>query len=123
MSAWDTGLQYTETIGTPNSIWEWMCEECVVQFNEGFFSDSPGVDGGVFDIDYGNIKNTVQYNFGHDSQGYCVSAFGVDGGSSDSVDSVIRGNLCIENGRSPREAERQGAMFFSTTRRGESARN
>jgi hypothetical protein len=112
--AWDTGLQYTETIGTPNSIWEWMCEECVVQFNEGFFSDSPGVDGGVFDIDYGNIKNTVQYNFGHDSQGYCVSAFGVDGGSSDSVDSIIRGNLCIENGRSPREAERQGAMFFST---------
>jgi hypothetical protein len=112
--AWDTGLQYTETIGTPNSIWEWMCEECVVQFNEGFFSDSPGVDGGVFDIDYGNIKNTVQYNFGHDSQGYCVSAFGVNGGSSDSVDSVIRGNLCVENGRSPREAERQGAMFFST---------
>jgi hypothetical protein len=34
--------------------------------------------------------------------------------SSDSVDSVIRGNLCVENGRSPREAERQGAMFFST---------
>ena len=113
--SWDTGLQYSETIGTPNSIWEWMCEECVVQYNEGFFSDSPGVDGGVFDIDYGNIKNTVQYNFGHDSQGYCVSAFGVDGGSSDSVDSVIRGNLCLENGRSPREAKRQGAMFFSTT--------
>lgn len=113
--SWDTGLQYSETIGTPNGIWEWMCEECVVQYNEGFFSDSPGVDGGVFDIDYGNIKNTVQYNFGHDSQGYCVSAFGVDGGSSDSVDSVIRGNLCLENGRSPREAKRQGAMFFSTT--------
>jgi len=113
--AWDTGLQYSETIGTPNSIWEWMCEECVVQYNEGFFSDSPGVDGGVFDIDYGNIKNVVQYNFGHDSQGYCVSAFGVEGGPSDSVDSVIRGNLCVDNGRSPREAKRQGAMFFSTT--------
>lgn len=113
--SWNTGQQYSETIGTPNGIWEWMCEECVVQYNEGFFSDSPGVDGGVFDIDYGNIKNTVQYNFGHDSAGYCVSAFGVDGGSSDSVDSVIRGNLCVENGRSPREATRQGAMFFSTT--------
>jgi hypothetical protein len=113
--SWDTGLQYSETIGTPNGIWEWMCEECLVQFNEGFFSDSPGVDGGVFDIDYGTIKNTVQFNFGHDSQGYCVSAFGVGGGSSDSVDSVIRGNLCVGNGRSPREARRQGAMFFSTT--------
>ena len=113
--SWDTGLQYSETIGTPNGIWEWMCEECLVQYNEGFFSDSPGIDGGVFDIDFGNIKNSVQYNFGHDSQGYCVSAFGVDGGSSDTVDSVIRGNLCVENGRSPREAKRQGAMFFSTT--------
>jgi hypothetical protein len=113
--SWHTGMQYSETIGTPNGIWEWMCEECVVQYNEGFLSDSPGIDGGEFDIDYGNIKNTVQYNFGHDSQGYCVSAFGVGGGSSDSIDSVIRGNICVENGRSQREAKRQGAMFFSTT--------
>jgi len=39
--AWDTGMQYTETIGTPDGIWEWMCEDCTVQYNEGFFATLP----------------------------------------------------------------------------------
>jgi len=112
--AWDTGLQYTESIGTPDGIWEWMCQQCTVQYNEGFFSDSPGVDGGVFDIDYGNIDNVVQYNFAHDSQGYCVSVFGADGVNGTSRNSVVRRNLCLNNGRSPREARRQGAIYLST---------
>lgn len=113
-AAWDTGLQYTESIGTPDGIWEWMCQQCTVQYNEGFFTDSPGVDGGVFDIDYGNIDNTVQYNFAHDSQGYCVSVFGADGVNGTSRNSVVRRNLCLDNGRSPREARRQGAIYLST---------
>jgi hypothetical protein len=112
--AWDTGLQYTETIGTPDGIWEWMCQDCKVQYNEGFFSDSPGVDGGVFDIDYGNIDNIVQYNFAHDSQGYCVSVFGADGVNGTSRNSIVRRNLCLNNGRSPRLAQRQGAIYLST---------
>jgi hypothetical protein len=77
--AWNTGMQETQTIGTPNAIWEWRCRDCRVQYNEGYFTDSPGVDGGVFDIDYGDENNLLQHNFGHDSQGYCVSAFGADG--------------------------------------------
>jgi hypothetical protein len=117
-AAWNTGMQYTESIGTPDGIWEWMCDSCVVQYNEGFFTDSPGVDGGVFDIDWGNLKNVVQYNFGHDSQGYCVSIFGAEGVIGTSHDSVVRGNVCIANGRSPREAERQGAIYMSTWNRG-----
>ena len=112
--AWDTGLQYTESIGTPDGIWEWMCQQCTVQYNEGFFTDSPGVDGGVFDIDYGNIDNIVQYNFAHDSQGYCVSVFGADGVNGTSRNSIVRRNLCLNNGRSPREAQRQGAIYLST---------
>ncbi len=112
--AWDTGLQYTETIGTPDGIWEWMCEDCTVQYNEGFFADSPGVDGGEFDIDYGNIGNIVQDNFAHDSQGYCVSVFGADGVNGTSRNSIVRRNLCVNNGRSPRLARRQGAIYLST---------
>ncbi len=112
--AWNTGMQETETIGTPNAIWEWRCSDCRVEYNEGYFSDSPGVDGGVFDVDYGNENNRVEYNFGHDSQGYCVAIFGAEGGGDNSVQSAIHHNTCIHNGRSPRLAKRQGAIFLTT---------
>src|SRR5581483_8454821 len=42
--AWHTGMQETETIGTPNAIWTWMCGDCTVRRNEAFLVDSPGVD-------------------------------------------------------------------------------
>jgi hypothetical protein len=116
--AWNTGMQETETIGTPNAIWEWMCEDCRVAWNEGFFSDSPGVDGGVFDIDFGNRDNVVEHNFGHDSQGYCVAIFGAEGNSGDSINSIVRNNVCLHNGRSPRLARRQGAIFLYTWHHG-----
>lgn len=116
--AWNTGMQETETIGTPDAIWEWMCRDCHIAYNEGFFSDSPGVDGGVFDIDFGNEDNIVENNFGHDSQGYCVSIFGAEGTTGNSTRSTIRNNVCIHNGRSPRLAKRQGAIYLSTWRGG-----
>jgi hypothetical protein len=112
--AWYTGMQQTQTIGTPNAIWEWRCRDCRVEYNEGYFTDSPGVDGGVFDIDYGNENNLLRHNFGHDSQGYCVSVFGAEGTSGNSVHSEIRQNTCIHNGRSPRLSERQGAIYLYT---------
>jgi len=112
--AWNTGMQETQTIGTPNAIWEWKCRDCRVEYNEGYFSDSPGVDGGVFDIDYGDENNLLQHNFGHDSQGYCVSVFGAEGASGNSIHSEIRENTCIHNGRSPRLSKRQGAIFLYT---------
>jgi hypothetical protein len=110
-SAWYTGMQPTETIGTPNAIWTWMCRDCVVRNNEAFLTDSPGVDGGAFDIDYGNTRNSVIDNYGHDTQGYCIAVFGA---GYVTRDSVVEGNLCIDNARSPRLARRQGAIYIWT---------
>jgi Right handed beta helix region len=109
--AWHTGMQPTKTIGTPNAIWTWMCRDCTVQQNEAFLTDSPGVDGGAFDIDFGNSDNTVQYNYGHDTQGYCVAVFGA---GSVTTNSVVRGNVCVNNGLSPRLARQQGALVLYT---------
>jgi hypothetical protein len=109
--AWHTGMQHSESIGTPNAIWTWRCTDCTVEDNEAFLTDSPGVDGGAFDIDYGNTRNTVKRNFGHDTAGYCVSVFGAFGPTTESV---VSDNLCIHNGMSPRLAQRQGALLMMT---------
>ena len=109
--AWHTGMQHQQTIGTPNAIWTWRCTDCLVEENEAFLTDSPGVDGGAFDIDYGNARNTVQRNFGHDTVGYCISIFGAFGPTTASV---VADNLCLSNGLSPRLAERQGAILLMT---------
>ena len=111
-AAWLTGLQPEEHIGTPNAIWTWTCRRCTVRHTEGFFIDSPGVDGGVYDIDYGNDDNVVEENYGHDAMGYCAAVFAAE--KQITTNSVIRGNLCIDNGRSPKLARRQGDMFIST---------
>lgn len=107
--AWNTGMQITESMGTPNAIWTWMCDDCTVLNNEAYLTDSPGVDGGAYDIDYGNTKNSVIDNYGHDTQGYCVAVFGA---GFVTKQSTVRGNLCINNGRSPRMAKYQGAIFL-----------
>lgn len=108
--AYETGNNPVQTVGTPNGIWTWMCGDCVVQFNEGYRTGSPGVDGGVFDIDYGCSNNIVQYNYGHDAAGYCVAVFGALGSTSDSV---VRYNVCSNNGRDPSKAG-QGDIYVFT---------
>jgi len=108
---WHTGMQHQETIGTPNAIWTWRCTDCTVEDNEAFLADSPGVDGGAFDIDYGNTRNTVRYNFGHDTDGYCISVFAAFGPTAASV---VEDNLCRANGLAPRLAQRQGAILLMT---------
>jgi hypothetical protein len=109
--AWRTGMQQTQSIGTPNAIWTWMCHDCVVSHSEAFLTDSPGVDGGAFDIDYGNTNNSVLDSFGHDTLGYCIAVFGA---GFVTRTSVVRGNVCIDNGRSPRLSAYQGAIFLYT---------
>ncbi len=111
-AVWLTGLQPKETIGTPNGIWTWRCRRCVVQYNEGFFIDSPGIDGGVFDIDWGNDDSIVQYNYGHDAMGYCAAVFGAH--DEVTTNSVVRHNVCANNGRSPKLALRQGDIYLAT---------
>jgi len=113
--AWYTGMQHTETIGTPNAIWTWMCRECAVRRSEAFLTDSPGVDGGGFDIDYGDDDNVVEDSYAHDTQGYCVAIFGA---GRTTTNSVVRRNVCAANGHSPRLAARQGAVFLDTWNRG-----
>jgi hypothetical protein len=110
-TAWQTGMQPTETIGTPNAIWTWTCTDCIVRDNEAFLTDSPGVDGGAYDIDWDNTRNTVERNYAHDTQGYCFAAFGAGYVTSESV---VRDNLCIDNGQSPRLAALQGAFYLHT---------
>lgn len=111
-AAWLTGLEPTQTIGTPNGIWTWRCRRCRVAWTEGFFIDSPGVDGGVYDIDWGNEDNVVEHNFGHDAMGYCASVFGAS--KEVTTNSVVRQNVCVANGRSPKLARRQGDIYLST---------
>jgi hypothetical protein len=98
-AAWLTGLQPLQTIGTPNGIWTWRCRKCTVQWTEGFFIDSPGVDGGVYDIDWGCDDNVVEHNYGHDAQGYCASVFAAE--KEITTNSVVRHNVCVNNGRPP----------------------
>jgi hypothetical protein len=110
-TAWQTGMQPTQTIGTPNAIWTWTCTDCTVRDNEAFLTDSPGVDGGAYDIDWDNTRNIVERNYGHDTQGYCFAVFGA---ASVTNESVVRDNLCIDNGLSPRLATLQGAVYLHT---------
>ena len=108
--AWNTGMQPGENMGTPNAIWTWMCRDCIVEQNEAFLSDSPGVDGGAFDIDYGNTNNSVIDNYGHDTQGYCIAVFAA---SFVTQGSQVQGNTCLNNARSPRMALVSGGHLLA----------
>ncbi|MGA3048555.1 MAG: right-handed parallel beta-helix repeat-containing protein [Terracidiphilus sp.] len=108
-TAWETGMQPTETTGTPNAIWTWTCTDCTVRDNEAFLTDSPGVDGGAYDIDWDDTRNTVERNYGHDTQGYCFAVFAA---GYVTRESIVRDNLCIDNGLSPRLAALQGAVYL-----------
>jgi hypothetical protein len=50
--------------------------------------------------------------YGHDAMGYCAAVFAAE--KQITTNSIIRRNLCIDNGRSPKLARRQGDMFIST---------
>lgn len=80
---------------TPSGLWEWYCQTCTLQYNESYdnqtWSES---DGGAFDIDNYNSNNTLQYNYGHNNDGYCLAVFGDD---YTPVDDVFRYNVCSDN--------------------------
>jgi hypothetical protein len=111
--AYETGLQPSpQTIGTPSSIWTWMCHDCTVQYNESYAAHSPDVDGGAFDIDWGNVNNVYQYNYGHDTDSYCISVFGAGGLTT--VNSIIRYNVCTNNGLDSTQSNNAGAIHITT---------
>jgi hypothetical protein len=106
-----SGLCPNCTGSTPVGLWEWYCHTCTVQYNESYANQSWGGDGGDFDIDYFNDNNVVQYNYGHDSAGYCVAFFGAGGRAS--TDNVFRYNVCSNDGRKS-DLSKQGEIFVHT---------
>ncbi len=68
-----------------------------MQNNESYSNQTwgQGYDGGDFDLDYYNTSNIVQYNYGHDSAGYCISVFGAE--NTVDSDHIIRYNVCSNN--------------------------
>jgi hypothetical protein len=108
---YNSGLCPTCTGSTPVGLWEWYCHTCTVQNNESYANQSWGVDGGDFDIDYYNNNNVVQYNYGHDSAGYCVAFFGA--GGTVSLDNIFRYNVCSNNGQRS-DLSQQGEVFVHT---------
>jgi hypothetical protein len=106
-----SGLCQRCTGSTPVGLWEWYCHTCTVQYNESYANQSWGGDGGDFDIDYFNDDNVVQYNYGHDSAGYCAAIFGA--GARASHNNVFRFNVCSNNGQKS-DLSKQGEIFLHT---------
>ena len=99
---------------TPGGLWEWECHTCTVQGNESYANQTWGVgDGGDFDIDYHDYNNVLQYNYGHDSAGYCISVFGA--AKDADLKSIVRYNICSNNERQVDARKvNQGDVFLST---------
>lgn len=112
--AYRIGLTPVTSIGTPSAIWNWDCDHCTVQYNEAYDTHTPGNlhDAGAYDSDNFDRDITIQYNYAHDTGGYCVSVFGA-GGKDTNINTTIRYNVCANDGRIPSLAY-QGAFFLST---------
>ncbi len=106
-----SGLCPKCTGSTPVGLWEWYCHTCTVQFNESYANQSWGGDGGDFDIDFYDDNNIVQYNYGHDSAGYCVAIYGAGGRVSH--DNIFRFNVCANDGRRG-DLSKQGEVYLHT---------
>lgn len=113
-TVYNTGLIKSSKLPTPNAIWNWDCDHCTVQFNEAYLTHTPGNrhDGAAYDSDYYNRDVTIQYNYAHDADGYCVAVFG-SGGKDSNVNTVVRYNICSHDGRVP-YLSHQGDFFVYT---------
>ena len=117
--AYNTGESpaYETGSNTPNGIWTWHCNTCTVQYNEAYNvyaapnSKNKEIDGGAYDIDFWSDNTTVQYNYGHDADGYCVAIFGAENQAT--TNSIVRYNVCANNGRNSNTAD-QGDFYTST---------
>ncbi|HYY09454.1 MAG TPA: right-handed parallel beta-helix repeat-containing protein, partial [Kineosporiaceae bacterium] len=100
-----------DKVGTPNAIWTWWCKRCTVERNEAYASHSASYDGGLYDIDYWSDDSTVQYNYGHDADSYCYAIFAADNIAT--TNSVVRYNVCANNGRHTTNANQQDGALVS----------
>ena len=99
---------------TPSGLWEWYCQTCMLQFNESYSNHTWGTsDGGAFDIDNYNSNNTLQYNYGHDNDGYCLAVFGDHGFIP--VNDVFRYNVCANNERKSNAGSYEMSLWPTTS--------
>jgi hypothetical protein len=98
--------------GGTGGLMDLYCHTCVIQNNESYdIQDYSLWDGGDYDIDVWNMNNIVQYNYGHDSIGYCVSVFSAYNLASSG--NIIRYNVCSNNGRLANSPD-PGEIFMNT---------
>jgi len=108
----ETGLAPSGISYTPNAIWSWQSDNTIIQYNEGYGAHSYAWDGGVFDIDWGSTNTTIQYNYAHDSEGYCVAIMGAHHVTTSN--SIVRFNICSNNGRKASQVAQQGDIYITT---------
>lgn len=98
--------------GATGGLMDLNCHTCTIQNNESYdIQDFSPWDGGDYDIDVWNTSNTVQYNYGHDSIGYCVSVFSADGVAS--TNNIIRYNVCANDSQLVNSPD-PGEIFLNT---------
>jgi hypothetical protein len=98
---------------TPSGLWEWYCQTCTLQYNESYANHTWGsTDGGAFDIDNYNSNNTLQYNYGHNNDGYCLAVFG---DHYTPVNDVFRYNVCSDNEQKPSASSEEMSLWPSTS--------
>ncbi|MDQ6419552.1 carbohydrate binding domain-containing protein [Paenibacillus sp. LHD-117] len=82
--------------GTVNAgIWTWNADDTVIQFNEAFNGNSTA-DGQGFDIDYGQSRTIVQYNYSHDNDGGFILICQPGGAKNDG--GIVRYNISQNDG-------------------------
>jgi hypothetical protein len=111
-TVYETGLAPAGVSYTPNGIWTWQTDTTTIQYNEGYSTHSYDFDGGVFDIDWGSTNTTIQYNYAHNADGYCVAVMGAH--HITTSNSIVRFNICSNNGRKPEMGPRQGDIYIVT---------
>jgi len=97
---------------TPGGLMDLYCHGCIMQNNEAYdIQDYSPWDGGDFDIDGWSNNNIVQYNYGHDAAGYCVSVFSANGATGSN--NIIRYNVCSNNDQMA-NIDDPGEIFMNT---------
>jgi len=97
---------------TPGGLMDLYCEGCIIQNNESYaIQDWSPWDGGDFDIDVWSNNNIVQYNYGHDAAGYCISLFSAN--NAVGTGNIIRYNVCSNNDQLAGIAD-PGEIFLNT---------
>ncbi|MGO8757483.1 MAG: hypothetical protein ACLQG3_05100 [Terracidiphilus sp.] len=96
---YNTGECSSCTGSTPTGLWTWYSKSATVENNESYGNKTwtaSNSDGGDFDIDYWSTNALYQYNYGHDSQGYCVLAFAYSTTVTE-ASNTVRYNICANN--------------------------